>query len=352
LTIENQTLETPLEQKFEYQPTDENGLPIGGKQVIKYIDPAELPYLLAEQNTLLVRKLREQTRKARLGIDEGAPREDAPRFLQINEFNAKPLSKEQRAQLSRDILDEDTFDQAITTVFESTIGAPAEEFRKTLRDLQQDNNDLKTIREVEVFQSRNPDYVVCDENAQSLVAWMRRYNLAPVAANFQDAYDTLRADGHLVTSLQKVTNATYTPPVQPVAVQDDLLETPDGLREEIPLEDTTPVVIAPVISVTPVAVEEHPALREQSALRPVSRVPVSLSRTSSSGDAAPLPTSIGDQLVYERLDPTTKKVIARYTGQKAIDAMPGDEYKTRMKQKGFLALVDKIEAETKKNRGR
>jgi len=330
-------LTTELEQKtFEYQPTDENGLPIGGKQVLKYTDPAELPYLLAEQNTLLVRKLREQTKKARLGITDDSARDDAPRFAQIKEFNAKPLTKEQRAQLSREILDEDTFDQAITTVFEATIGGSAEELRTTLRDLQTDNNNLKTIREVEVFQARNPDYIVCDENAQALVSWMRRFNLAPVSENFQDAYDTLKSSGVLVTSTTRVENATYTPPPAPV-VEGVTVDNPDGVRTELPAGDVVPLAEAQVLTV----VEEHPALRETATPPPASRVPLSLNRNSSSGDSTPVTSSVGDQLTFQH--PVTKVI---YTGQQAIDNMTSDEYRRRLTQPGFSALVAKIEAET------
>ena len=39
---ENQTVEAPVEQRYEYQPVDETGRPIGGKQVIKYTTNEEL----------------------------------------------------------------------------------------------------------------------------------------------------------------------------------------------------------------------------------------------------------------------------------------------------------------------
>ena len=68
-------VEVPVveERTHIYQPTDEQGRPIGGKQVIKYTTQDELVNKLQEQNVLIfLRKLREETRKNRLGISDDA----------------------------------------------------------------------------------------------------------------------------------------------------------------------------------------------------------------------------------------------------------------------------------------
>ena len=129
-------VETPVvleEKRYEYQPTDEDGRPIGAKQVIKYTTTEELTFKLQEQNTLLIRKLRSETKKNRLGIqDAEVIDEAAPRLRNPIEFKPGQLSPEQRAQLSRDILDPDTFDTAITTIFESAVGIKANDLRTEL----------------------------------------------------------------------------------------------------------------------------------------------------------------------------------------------------------------------------
>src|ERR1700744_3831822 len=80
------------EKRYSYQPTDGDGRPIGGLQVIKYKTPEELAEKLAEQNSLLLRKLREETRKTRLGIVENDPiPEDAPRIEKLVEFKKRVL---------------------------------------------------------------------------------------------------------------------------------------------------------------------------------------------------------------------------------------------------------------------
>ena len=82
------------ELRYEYQPTDEQGRPLGGKQVILYRTPDELAQKLSEQNTQLVRKLREVTRKQKLGIRDDQVPADAARFEEIVEF--KPDESQKR----------------------------------------------------------------------------------------------------------------------------------------------------------------------------------------------------------------------------------------------------------------
>ena len=132
------TIETPavLEEKiYEYQPTDENGRPVGGKQVIKYRTPDELTFKLTEQNTLLIRKLREQTKKARLGqVDTDVIEDSAPRFQNPVEFKPRQLSYEDRVKLSQDLLDPEHFDSAVNTIFEASTGIQSQKLNEVIKE--------------------------------------------------------------------------------------------------------------------------------------------------------------------------------------------------------------------------
>ena len=94
------------EKEYRYQPKDEQGRKLGGEQVIKYKTNEELADKLVEQNVNLVRALREQTRKNRLGIvdTENIP-EGAAKFEVPLEFNPRALTPDERIQFSRDLLD-------------------------------------------------------------------------------------------------------------------------------------------------------------------------------------------------------------------------------------------------------
>lgn len=329
------------EKRYEWQPTDEDGRPIGAKQVIKYTTEDEFRQKFTEMQNQLIRKLRNETKKNRLGILETETIEDtAPRLQNALEFKPRTFSNDERAQLSRDILDPDTFDTAVTTIFEAATGVTGEGLRNTLTSLQEDNSNLKAQREVDKFLYKNPEYVVVPENFEAITNWMVRYNLAPVAENFQKAYDTLKASDLLVTSLEIITPvvtvpaASFTPDPVIVPKEDDIL--PEAhLREEIPLENQIP--LEPVIPVVPV--EAKPV---------ISRVPTGLNNSNSASNAPSIP--IGEDIVYEYIQ---KDGQGRQIGEKrvfrglaAVNAMPSEEYKRRMMtDKGFTKKVEKLEKE-------
>src|SRR5271154_2770525 len=88
------------EQRYEYQPTDEDGRPVGGKQVIVYKTQDELIDKMRDNSIQLIRKLREQTRNNRLGISTPDTIDDtAQRFKSPTEFKPKTLTKEDRVRL-------------------------------------------------------------------------------------------------------------------------------------------------------------------------------------------------------------------------------------------------------------
>ncbi len=295
--------ETVLEVKeYRYQPTDDSGRSIGGEQVIKYTTNEELADRLKEQNVLLIRKLREQTRKVRLGIveTEDIP-DDAQRYDGPVEFNPRDLTDEERYEIARDLVDPTKSFDAASRLVEARIGAPLDVLGHTLQNIQQDNINLRAKIEANSFVSDNPDYYKCNENFEAITSWMVRYNLAPIRANYQKAYDTLKAQGLLV------------------------LGNAPSVSEVIPA-----VVEAPVVEV---ALEREP----------VKVIPFSLNRENTSDIGTPIVP--GSDIVYKTLDGKT------LTGLAAVSAMPSDEYRRRLvTDKEFGKKVDKLELESRKAR--
>ena len=312
--MENQIVEQVLpvteEKIYRYQPTDETGRPIGGAQVIKYTTAEELADKLRDQNVLLVRKLREQTRKVRLGVvEEEEISDDTQRFNGPVEFNPRELTEEQRYDISRRLLDPTTAADAAAELVEARLGAPLESIGATLRTVQQDNIALRANAEAHAFTAENPDYYKCPENQEAITSWMLRYNLAPVKANFQKAYDTLKLQGILVEGGI---------PVPPVA--------------ELPVEVAVPVVENEVIR------EELPA----QPVQPYRGVPSGLNRENASDAGTPLQP--GGEITYVLNGRTL-------TGLAAVAAMPGDEYKKRLlTDREFSKKVDRLESEARKPR--
>jgi hypothetical protein len=299
------------ELKYEFQPEDENGGPIGGLHVIKYRTHEELATKLREQNVLLIRKLRSETRKNRMGIvDNETIPEEAPRFPTPIEFKPRELTNDERYDISRKLLDPTTALEATSTLLEASIGGSLKQFGETIRDVQQDNIRLRAKVEADSFVADNPTYFKCKENWEAMTSWMLRYDLAPVKSNFQKAYDTLK-------------------------LHDAIVEAPTR-HEPVPVV-VEPVAVVPVEVIIPTPVTEPIAVR----------VATGLTRASAS-DVGTSPRA-GSDIVYELRQPDGSKTVL--TGLAALNAMPSDDYKRLLlTDPTFGKKVDKLEADARKPR--
>lgn len=303
----------PEQKRYEYQPSDEQGRPIGGRQVILYTSSEELAEKLSDQNTLLIRKLREETRKNRLGIqDKEEISQEAQRFEAPLEFSPRVLTQEERYRIAREINDPDTFDQATDSLLEARFGAKPEVLAKTISELQIESMRNRAVAESEAFMAANTDYVRCDENGKAITSWLLRYDLAPVKANYQKAYDTLKSAGVLV-----VNEPAPTPAIAPI-----------------------PEPVAPI---------PEPVVPPPAAAAPLApaHIPTGLTRGSAT-DVTPT-RNVGDDIVFDIPQPGGSK--KRVTGMAALNAMPADEYKHRLlHEPGFREKADKLEEETAKRK--
>ena len=302
------------ELRYEYQPTDEQGRPMGGVQVIKYTTPDELPAKFAESQTLLLRKLRQETKKNRLGITDETPIEGT-RYAAPLEFAPRTLSNEDRFKISRNLQDPEKFEEARDLLMESTFGVKPSVLVSTIQGLQADNVQMKAQREAEAFVADTPDYVKCPENFEALTNWMVRYDLAPVRDNFRKAFDTLKAAGVLVESNDVYSTPSVTTPSSEVEPGQVVLDPPTPPLEA---KEETPVVYAPA------------------------HIPTGLNSRNSSAEA-PRSNAPGSDIVYEVVDAAGKKTI--YTGTKAVEMMPSDELRRRAKDPAFNKKLEKLEAE-------
>jgi hypothetical protein len=297
--------------EYRYQPKDEAGRPMGGEQVIKYTTQNELADKLRDNSILILRKLRLETRNNRLGITQDEEISDtAPRYTPAVEFKPVALTQVQRAKLSRDLLDPDTFDAAADELLEARIGAKPSVLADTVNQLQQESYSNRAITESSAFMEANPGFYKCEENGKAITSWLVRFKLAPVRENFQKAYETLKAAGVLVDAA-----APPPPPfVEAPFVAPTVVETP-----------ALPIVAPP----PPVVV-------------PRAGIGSGLTRDNSSPGELPARPS-GDDIVFEEALPGGQ--VRRWSGLQAVDRMSSEVYKHRLKtERGFAAKVDKLEA--------
>lgn len=213
--IEQPVVETPKEFVYEYQPTDDVGRSLGAKQVFKGTNAQEVLDKVAKAHQEAIKLNRELKKNIRLGnIEQDTIPSEAPRYDDSSyDVTPRPLSLEEKVQLSRDLLDPEKFEQASARLVEAQIGKP-EVIRNILSKAQEDISALRAKEEAKLFVQANPDYLVCPENYETISNWMVKNRLTPIRSNFQLAYDTLKAVGLL---LEAPIVREETPVVQPVS---------------------------------------------------------------------------------------------------------------------------------------
>jgi hypothetical protein len=295
------------ELRYEYQPTDEQGRPLGGKQVIVYKTPDELAQKLSEQNSQLVRKLREVTRKQKLGITDDA---ELPADTELATFvtpTPRTLSAEELFTLSQDLQDPAKSVEAVNTIFEASVGLTSAQMRQQFNDAQIAKLQHQAYVNYQIFEKQAGDlFYPCAENAQVLTDWMFKKQLAPTVKNFEIAASKLKEAGLLLDSpiVREVAPTPTTPapaaeaPVAPVST-----------------EPNSQVPVAPESRITP---GEQPQTK-----RPV-RVPSGLNaRVASDGT-----DNQGVTVAFTLAD---------------IEKMPAEIYKQKMKDPAFRKMVDELE---------
>jgi hypothetical protein len=282
------TPEPPKEFVYEFQPTDEKGNPLGGKQVVKYDGtPEDLGRKMAENNSRLIALNRELNKKVRLStsfrdeIPESAQRFDPSKY----ELKPEPLTAEEKIQLAQDMTDPEKMDAVADRLVRARIGDP-EILRTRLARVEQRMDRSNVDAEARAFLRLRPDYYPLQANLETLAAWIEKNQLDPIKENFVLAYDTLK----------------------------DVLEP----RPAAPVSVQPPPPVA--------AVEPPPA--PPAPVRPVSS---GLTRSVAS-DSGPV-ANPGDEIVW-----------GNFKGYEALERMPGDEYKRKLiHEKGFKEKVQALD---------
>ena len=294
------------EKRYEWQPTDENGRPLGGRQVILYRTEQEKFDKVIAANNLLIRQLRKVNREKALGSSEDVPT-DAERFQNVTEFKPRELSAEDRFKIAEGLTNPETFADARDQLIESAFGVTPAKLASTLNETQRFiiqqravENYIDFVNATGVLDSMN--------NRQVLTGWLGKRNLAPTVANFQIALNQCRQSGLIEDApvVQQVTQPTPAPaPVAKVPV--------------VPVV-TEPNPQAPVAA-TPGLGSEQPQAKRHS------HVPSGLNASIASA-AGPLVLVEGSSVTLE-----------------TIDKMPAEVFKQWMKVPANRALNERLEQE-------
>jgi hypothetical protein len=247
------------------------------------------------------------SREVRLNQPTAGLPTEAERFTGAVEFKEKPLTADERFQLTQDLNDPEKFATARDRLLESAVGVPPSQLRDTLNKQQMDILQLRAKENFLMF-SKDTNFLTGDnatdkENATTLTDWMFKNQLAPTVDNFNLASSKLRAEGFLLEA----------PVVQQVVVPTPAV---------VPVQPVVPQAQEPVVQ--PVRINEPAPVQPKRQ----SQVPSGLNdRTSSASGVSPTSSS------------TISLTLAD------IDSMSADQYKKNMRNPDFKSLVNRLQKE-------
>jgi len=298
------------EQRYEYQLCDEDGRPMGGKQVIVYRTPEELREKLTKNQEQAVRQLRKVTREKAFGSVE--PKDDAEKFQNLAEFKPRDLSAEERFALSQKLSNPETASEARDLFIESAFGVKPEILAQTLNDTQKFIAQQRAVENYVEFVNIATDYYDSAANRDAVTRWMAKRNYAPTIANFKTAFDKLAQDGLLETNpvVQQASVTSSVPVVEPPVVTVEQEPKPQ-----------VPAAAAPGLgTVTPPQVKRH------------SHVPSGLNASVASAAGPNIPVDGHSVTLAD------------------IDKLPSEVYRAKLKDPKFVALVNRLESEAAQKR--
>lgn len=294
------------EQRHTWQPTDENGKVIGGLQVIVYRTEQEKFEKMQEKSVLLLRQLRKERREKALGVPE-TPADDAEVFKNVTGFTPRELTADERFKISQGIANPETFAEASDQLIEAVLGAKPAKVASTLTEMERFMIQQRAVQNYIQFVNSS-DFVDTPENRELVTGWIGTRNLAPTVANFHIASNRLKEAGLLQEA----------PVVQQVVVPTPAVAAP--VVPSVEPKPQVPVTASPVLETTELQAKRH------------SHVPSGLNATIAS-PAGSINSAGGISMTLAD-----------------IDKMSSDEYKKRLRDPKFAALVNQLEADAAKRR--
>ncbi len=303
VSIEAPVVETPAsvelpEQRYTWQPTDENDRPIGGAQVILYRTEQEKFQKMQDKTVSLLRQLRKERKEKALGVEETI--DDAEKFQSVVEFKPRELSADERFKISQGIASPEGFTDARDQLIESVFGANPAVVASTLNEVQRMIVQNRAVEHYIEFVN-STGFEDTPENRSLVTGWLGTRNLSPTVANFVLAQNRLKEAG-----LLQETPVVHQEPVS----------TPAPVAVVVPGQEPKPQVPA---TTSPALVTQEPQAKRQS------HVPSGLNASNAS-PAGALPVG-GTSLTLAD-----------------VDKMSSDEYKHRLKtDPNFVKVVNQLE---------
>jgi hypothetical protein len=301
----------PPEQRYEYQPVDESGRPMGGKQVIIYKTAEELRDKLVKNHELAIRQMRKVSREKVLGLDEPVIK-DEDRFKPVAELKTRDLTAEERFALSQKLQDPEKAAEARDLLIESAFGMKPQELANRLNDTERFIVQQRAVESYVGFVESCPEYYDSAANREAMTVWMGKRKIAPTIDNFKRCFDHLAAQAGLLEA-------------KPVVQQASVAQVVPVVEPPVAAVESEPQPQAPAVAAPGLGNGVQPQAKRHSHVP--SGLNASVASPAGPQRSAGISVTLGD-----------------------IDKLPSDVYRKKLKDPAFAALVDRLEHEAAQKR--
>lgn len=169
--------------KYSWQPTLEDGKPIGGVQVVEAEKAEDIPAKIAENYNHLYRRNRDLMREKELTAVP--PQSGAPKLT------PRPLTPEERMRIAREFTDPEKVDTALDLALEAKLGAKPQTVADTYNRTDENTAAIRAAQEASAWRDMHPEFYASQQNCTDLATWIQSRGLTFTTANFQKAYEAL-----------------------------------------------------------------------------------------------------------------------------------------------------------------
>jgi hypothetical protein len=174
--------------RYEWQPTLEDGTPIGGTQVVEDETYDGLMEKQANNYNHLYRKNREFLRQEKL---TGKAPEGSATAMPTVKFTPRQLTAAERMRMTRDIGDPEKIDAALDLAFEAKFGARADVFSQSVNYNSTKAAALYAEQNALAWKDSHPEFYPSDNNVKDIASWVQNRNMEFTIENLNKAYEEL-----------------------------------------------------------------------------------------------------------------------------------------------------------------
>lgn len=223
----------------EYQPKDENGLPVGPPQKFEADTQQELIDKLAAAHENASVSLYKAKKANKLGTML-EPDKDEP----MQTFEERPLTAEERIKVNKLLNDTNTQADAMKILLEAQFGAPVESVRQVLREAEIAKRVERIRESISDFRKAHPEYVESESNRDTMTKYLDKHNMPYTKKNLEIAFEDLMQD-NLLTVRAPQAAVLPSAPVTPVAAAPAVEPTIPAQPTQDPAIPVTPTEVRP-----------------------------------------------------------------------------------------------------------